>query len=372
MLPPGLRPMTALEHCNPDCPACAHRDKTPAQSIAQKTDWLNRRLAPWAKCLAAMRTVPAERQRGYRDRVSLTAMWRHGQWRFGVTHYDEFIDIPGCPVHSARVRATVRLLSTYLPPPADFKLAFLVQSAAQTVLVFKQSKRPDTTWFTDELAQQLSAIGLEGLWLHCFPSAGRNLFTKNGWHKLWGSERSQDAAGFWYGPGAFSQLLPALHAQSLDEAEAFLNPMPGDHVLDLYCGRGISLHRWRQRRATALGVERSGEALECAKLNAPGALLLRGSCAQRLPQLDQWWEDTLPTQRLSYLNPPRTGLEPAVSHWLAEQAKPKRIAYLSCSAGTLHRDLNLFCNAGYHVERITPYDFFPRTHHVETLALLRR
>ena len=52
--------------------------------------------------------------------------------------------------------------------------------------------------------------------------------------------------------------------------------------------------------------------------------------------------------------------------------RPDRMAYLSCSAGTLRRDLDALVQTGYAVERITPYDFFPQTHHVETLALLRR
>ena len=52
------------------------------------------------------------------------------------------------------------------------------------------------------------------------------------------------------------------------------------------------------------------------------------------------------------------------------ELRPARIAYLSCSAGTLARDLAMLESAGYAVVRIHPYDFFPLTHHVEALALL--
>ena len=41
-------------------------------------------------------------------------------------------------------------------------------------------------------------------------------------------------------------------------------------------------------------------------------------------------------------------------------------------AGTLARDLESFEVAGYSLDRILPYDFFPLTHHVEALALLDR
>ena len=59
-----------------------------------------------------------------------------------------------------------------------------------------------------------------------------------------------------------------------------------------------------------IGVELSGEAVECARLNAPDAVILRGKCAERIPQLRDWTPAT--GTRLLYVNPPRTGLEPAV------------------------------------------------------------
>lgn len=356
--------------CQTRCPACAHRDLTPGDSLAQKRDRLSRRLAPWAERLAPVRAVAEEQQWGYRNRVSLRAEWQAGRWRFGVMRRDEFVPIPDCPIHSERVRAAVALLSRHLPSPGEFRLAFLVQSGAQTVLVLKQAERPATDWLTLALASELAAIGVEGFWLHCFPAVGRNLFSKNGWYLLSGAARSRDEQGFWYGPGAFCQQLPDLHAAALAEGEAFLAPGPGDRVVDLYCGRGLSLERWLKAGAQALGVERGGEALACASLNVPAAGLLRGSCAQRIPQLEAWWRETPRERRLAYVNPPRRGLEEPVTRWLTERARPARIAYLSCSAGTLARDLAQLCEAGYRVERITPYDFFPRTYHVETLALL--
>jgi 23S rRNA (uracil1939-C5)-methyltransferase len=358
--------------CPERCPACAHRHLSAAESLAQKRGWLARRLQPWAASLAPIRSVNEAQRWGYRDRVSLSAARLDGRWQFGMMRRDEFIPIPDCPIHSERVRASAALLSRHLPLAEGFRLAFLVQSGAQTVLVLKQREKPDTGWFTPALAKALAAIGVEGVWLHCFPAVGRKLFAKNGWHLLWGTERSRDSEGFCYGPGAFSQLLPELHAASLDEAAAFLAPTPGDRVVDLYCGRGLSLARWHAAGAQALGVELGAEAVACARHNVPDVPVLRGGCAQRLPQLAQWWQQTSPGNRLAYLNPPRTGLVEPVVRWLGEQARPRRLAYLSCSAGTLARDLAQLGDAGYRVERLTPYDFFPQTYHVETLALLSR
>jgi tRNA/tmRNA/rRNA uracil-C5-methylase (TrmA/RlmC/RlmD family) len=140
-------------------------------------------------------------------------------------------------------------------------------------------------------------------------------------------------------------------------------------VLDLYCGHGASLREWTAAGSAALGVELSGEAVELAASNAPAARVLRGTCAERLPQVLPWWREQS-GERVVYVNPPRSGLEAPVAEALAEELRPARLAYLSCSAGTLARDLSRFESAGYRVAAIDPYDFFPFTHHVETLARL--
>jgi tRNA/tmRNA/rRNA uracil-C5-methylase (TrmA/RlmC/RlmD family) len=82
-----------------------------------------------------------------------------------------------------------------------------------------------------------------------------------------------------------------------------------------------------------------------------------------------WWRER-GRVGVAYVNPPRSGLEAEVAQALARELRPARIAYLSCSAGTLARDLAMLESAGYAVVRIHPYDFFPLTHHVEALALL--
>lgn len=75
-----------------------------------------------------------------------------------------------------------------------------------------------------------------------------------------------------------------------------------------------------------------------------------------------------PEHRIAYAKPPRTGLEPPVAELLISH-QLRRAVYLSCSPGTLARDLAILEKA-FSVERIVPYDFFPRTAAVEALALL--
>lgn len=361
-LPPG---------CEPECRGCRHRALTPAASLAQKQAYLARALAPWAAVLQPVQSVPSERQRGYRDRVTLHA--RHdeaGGWRFGLLRRDELIAIHDCPVHSSRVNRLVAVLRGTLPPHTRFPLAFVHVAGGQATLIVKAHRFESAD--LDALRANLAATGIDGLWVHCHPAAGRKLFARSGWHLVWGEPTSRDHSGLVHGPAAFQQLLPELHRASVAAAVNHLAPGPRVAVLDLYCGIGATLREWVDAGADALGIELAGGAVESAQRNAPRAIILRGTCVQRLPQVREWWHSTRAAAHVCYVNPPRSGLEQEVLDALTLELRPERVAYLSCSAGTLARDLDLLARAGFDTGAIVPFDFFPGTHHVECLALASR
>jgi 23S rRNA (uracil1939-C5)-methyltransferase len=339
-------------------------------SLSQKASYLARTLQPWRELVHPVTSLPAGERLGYRERVTLNMRWGDATgWRFGLLRHDELIAIHDCPVHSARVNALVALLRQRLPPQAELPAAYLHVAGAQATLVIKAKAAAEEP--LQALGGPLARIGFEGFWLHYHPCAGRRLFSRNGWKLLWGRARSEDAQGLSYGPGSFMQPVPGLHVAALEQSARHLAPGPGSSVLDLYCGIGAGLRRWIGAGARVLGVELAGEAVSLAADNAPGAQVLRGTCVQRLPQVRQWWTEQR-GPRLAYVNPPRSGLESAVLGALADDLRPDRLAYLSCSAGTLYRDLSRLERSGLKVAAILPFDFFPMTHHVEALALLER
>ena len=69
-------------------------------------------------------------------------------------------------------------------------------------------------------------------------------------------------------------------------------------------------------------------------------------------------------------DPPRAGLHPKVVEKCLE-ALPPQIIYLSCNPATQARDL-VSLQTGYEIEFFEAYNFFPRTPHIETLAVLRK
>lgn len=360
--------------CIAECRGCRHREWTMEDSLRQKYTFLSSKLSSWSDVLEPVVSVPDENRWGYRHKTTLNARWDENGWHFGMMRRDELIDIPDCPLHKPEVNRILGILRSCLPNGADFPLRFYVQTSAQIVLIVKTSIALNHSWLTSEIISLLIGNGVKGLWVHYNPSAGRRLFENTKWELLFGEERSLDFNQLLYGPGAFQQLIPNLYNRSLDEAFAFFCPTHNHSIADLYCGTGTSMSRWAAVGANILGVELGKEAVDCAKLNVPNATILRGACRQRVPQIKEWVNRQRDDNHEVYLyiNPPRTGIEQEVLDWIIGEGKPQRIAYLSCSAGTLSKNLVVLTNNGYKVTRLIPYDFFPQTIHVECLALIEK
>jgi 23S rRNA (uracil1939-C5)-methyltransferase len=70
-------------------------------------------------------------------------------------------------------------------------------------------------------------------------------------------------------------------------------------------------------------------------------------------------------------DPPRKGLESNIRA-LINNSRINKIIYLSCNPPTQKRDIQDFVKAGFKVKKMTPFDMFPNTYHIENYALLVR
>ena len=73
---------------------------------------------------------------------------------------------------------------------------------------------------------------------------------------------------------------------------------------------------------------------------------------------------------LVVLNPPRTGVAPAVTARLAA-GDAERLVYISCDPATLARDATRLAPA-WRLGAVRAFDLFPQTAHVETVARFER
>lgn len=71
------------------------------------------------------------------------------------------------------------------------------------------------------------------------------------------------------------------------------------------------------------------------------------------------------------IDPPRAGLSAPVRGYLKGLKPMHHLLYLSCNPEALVRDLKDLTGGGWDVVKICPFDFFPQTRHLETLAVLK-
>ncbi len=139
-------------------------------------------------------------------------------------------------------------------------------------------------------------------------------------------------------------------------------------VFDLYCGTGtIGQIMAEAGSKKVIGIELIEEAVVAANENAKrnhleNCTFLAGDVLKMVDELKE-------RPDLIIVDPPRDGIHPKAIGKIIAFGAPE-IVYVSCKPTSLARDLEIFQQEGYQVERVELMDMFPRTVHVETVVLL--
>jgi len=145
-------------------------------------------------------------------------------------------------------------------------------------------------------------------------------------------------------------------------------------LYDFYGGVGLfAVSLYDKVKEVAL-VEENPFSAELARFNAAHhgldrLCVLNGCLEDEGPRLAEGMAHQRP---VIIIDPPRKGLSPTAASWVSSLTRPRHCLYLSCDAQSLIRDLGIFQKNDWRIERVIPFDFFPKTRHTETLAVLSR
>ena len=147
----------------------------------------------------------------------------------------------------------------------------------------------------------------------------------------------------------------------------FSDVKENERVLDLYAGVGNLTLPLAIEAKEIFGIEENRMAIEDARFNAEkNGISNCDFIPGRVEDILKRWEKGRPD--LVVLDPPRTGCK-AIADQIAG-LKPEKIVYVSCEPTHLSRDLRLFSERGYHLQRLDLIDMFPQTYHMEVVGLL--
>jgi len=150
----------------------------------------------------------------------------------------------------------------------------------------------------------------------------------------------------------------------------FAGDVENKMVFDLYCGTGtIGQIMAEAGSKKVVGIELIEEAVVAANENAKrngleNCTFIAGDVLKMVDELED-------KPDLIIVDPPRDGIHPKAIGKIIDFGAPE-IVYVSCKPTSLARDLEIFQQEGYRVEKVKLMDMFPRTVHVETVALLKK
>lgn len=324
--------MTAAPLCSlyGQCGGCQLQDIPYDEQLARKTDEVAKLLG--AESEQVRSCIPSPRSYGYRSKLTphfprprpgrpvAIGFLRQGQRRT--------IDVPTCPLATPAVNARLALLR-------------------EEVLARWDGYRRGATLLVREAA---SGVTVDP----------RDVVTEEV-----GDLRLQFLAGDFFQNNPF--LLPRLVEHVVTEAAA----SGARFLVDAYCGSGLLALAAAPYFERVLGVEVSASAVGWARKNA--VLNGRENCAFTAADAAAIFE-AVPfpgAETAVIIDPPRKGCSEAFLRQLAAFV-PRAVVYVSCNPETQARDVRTLRQAGYACRRVQPFDMFPQTRHLESVATLER
>lgn len=184
-------------------------------------------------------------------------------------------------------------------------------------------------------------------------------------------------ATFLLAPTAFFQTNVRVAEAMVRHVVEALPAARAGRVLDLYAGVGLFALTLAAGGATVTAVEENRDAVAAAqaarrfnRLPSSRLRLIGGRVEDVLDRLAPPTPAEAPEAVV--LDPPRQGCPALVFDRVLRTIRPRRLVYVSCNPAALAADLRAALAAGYRADRVVPFDMFPHTAHIESIATLER
>ena len=321
-------------------------------------------------------------QEGYRRRARLgVKVDAQGSVRLGfrAANSHRLVDIDHCHVLVPALQALIaplKQLLTELDAPRAVGHIELLATLQATVVLVRQLKEQPQDWqrwqgFADQHQVRLGAwLGRESPSLH-WHGAEPVLEERFSLSALGVSPAQEDVGPelvLQFAPGDFLQVNAEVNQKMVSQVVAWLTPVPGMQLLDLFAGMGNFSLPLAAAGASVHVVE--GNTAMVERLGTNAALNQLNVSVQQADLNDAIAVKTLLRERsvdALVLDPPRSGAE-AICQAVGRHRIPK-VAYVSCDPATLARDAAHLVHAGYRVKQVAVADMFLHTAHMETLML---
>lgn len=356
------------------CGGCSMQHLEPRAQVAAKQRVLEENLARIGKVNAVTMLSPIhgpDWEYRYRARFSARYVAKKGALvGFRERHSSFVADMKTCEVVPARISAMLdplRQLIASLSIRERLPQIELAIGDAVDVLVLRVLEPPDA--FDEDKLRRFAVAHRVQLFLQPKGPDSMYSFFPTDAPQLQYRIPDFDLT-FPFNPADFTQVNPEINRALVRRAITLLDPQPGDHIGDFFCGLGNFSLAIARSGARVTGIEGNSALLQRARENAVRNGL-ESSC--RFVERDLFaitaedWSSLAPFERI-LIDPPRDGAVELVKALGA--SPPARIVYVSCNPATLARDAGVLVSShGYRLVAAGVVNMFPHTSHVESIAL---
>jgi 23S rRNA (uracil1939-C5)-methyltransferase len=327
-------------------------------------------------------TIGMREPRAYRNKMSLVVDRRGDPPALGFYQQrsHDVVAIDACPIVTPKLDADLHRLDAMRGrPEMRAMLGDARHLVARGSSATQQSVLTITTARRSEAAQRAAPTLLDDVpalagVTNSFDLSSENAIVGRRQRLLAGeAEIEETIADIRYriSPSSFFQV----NVEMVGRIFAYMAPwlQPPRPIVDLYCGVGTFSLFFARHGCRVHGIEENVQAVEEAGGNARrnGLEHLSRFTAGRVEQLlgSPAFREVLAQAGVLFLDPPRKGCDETTLGRIAAARIPA-IWYLSCDPATLARDSKFLVAKGYRLGTLQPFDMFPQTGHIETLAQL--
>jgi len=318
---------------------------------------------------------PSPSQLSYRNKIQLPVNLNPLQIGLYAQNSHRLIDIDHCYIHCTageKIYSAIRSILSHTPFPDSLR-HILIKTAVHTnqilvILVTPDSPSAALVSIAKRILDSMEEV--KGV-VHNLNRKTGNIILGPTFQTLAGEGAIEEKICgliFRVSPASFFQVNP-YQVENLYRKVEELAALDGtQRLLDAYCGVGTLSLILSGKAKETIGVECVPEAIRDAETNARRNGITN---AKFVCDTAERFVPSLKGIDVALLNPPRKGCEPEVLQKLAG-LRPSKIIYVSCDPATLARDLSFLSKEGFKVKGAFPFDLFPQTAHVETVALIER
>jgi 23S rRNA (uracil1939-C5)-methyltransferase len=312
--------------------------------------------------------VPSPKPYEYRIRVQLKGKGKSMGYYQERSH--QIVNIDHCPISYPLVNQIIQKLRDeldVLPRLDEIEINVSPEEERGVLLFHPHSYDQGAEYFMKELFRSQPIL------------RGIAIIRKDGHHLIGdptlnftiplSQEREKKDLKLRISPGSFSQVNPEQNQRLIQTVLQFSEVNQEDKVFDLYAGVGNLTLPMAMETREVLGIEENRMAFDDAQFNAERNRIRNCHFVQgRVEDVFLDWKKGAPD--LIVLDPPRTGCKTILDQLV--RLKPKKIIYVSCEPTTFARDLRLFSERGYSLQRLGLIDMCPQTYHMEVVGLLQQ